>query len=154
MRRSRQEITDKKEIDDIIMSSQTARIAVNREGCPYIVPMNFAYSDSVFYFHCASEGLKLDLLKSDPRICIEIDIEKGLKADNPENPCSWGFIYRSVIAEGKAEFIEDIEQKRIALNLIVNRFSERELPPDAENAIRSVTVFRVRAESMTAKRSG
>ena len=153
MRRSEKEITDKELISDIINCAKTARLGINREGCPYIVPMNFGYSDGVFYFHCASEGLKLDLLKADPRVCIEIDEERGLQISEPENPCSWGFSYRSVIAEGTAEFVIDTEEKRDALNQIISRFADQKLPAAAAERINAVTVFKVKAEKITAKAS-
>ncbi len=153
MRRNKQEITDKNEITEIINRAYTARIAINRDGAPYIVPMNFGYADETFYFHCAGEGLKMNLLKSDPRVCIEIDESSSLVKDSEEKPCSWGVTYRSVIASGAAEILTDFNEKKAALNIILSHFTDGEIPPMQDSAVSAVTVFRVKAEQLSAKRS-
>jgi len=154
MRRYKQEITDKNEIENIIAGAEVARLAVNRkEGAPYIVPMNFGYEADTFYFHCAGAGLKLDLLKSDPRVCIEIEdgisIEKGGETD----PCRWGMNYRSVIATGRAEFITDLKTKTAALKSIIAKFADVDTHLMPEKAIAAVTVFKVNVDELTAKAS-
>lgn len=154
MRRDKQEITDKNKITDIIGRAGTARLGINRDGAPYVVPMNFGYADDVFYFHCAGAGLKLQLLKADPRVCIEIDESSKLKKDENENPCNWGVEYHSVIADGTAEFLNSIEEKKAALNIIIGQFEDGALPPMTEASIKAVTVFKVRPANLTAKQSG
>lgn len=153
MRRDKQEITDKYEITDIINSAETARLGINRDGAPYVVPMNFGYADNIFYFHCAGDGLKVELLKADPRVCIEIDESSNLQKYGNENPCNWGVKYRSVIADGTAEFLTAIEEKKSALKIILGQFEYGELPPMSDKNIDSVTVFRVDSVNLTAKRS-
>lgn len=153
MRREKQEITDKKELSEFIGSAGTARLGINRKEAPYIVPMNFGYKDDIFYFHCAGAGLKLELLKADPRVCIEIDESSELKKKGNDNPCDWGVEYRSVIADGKAEFLLDPEEKMAALNIIIGQLEHGELPPMSEKSVAAVTVFRVKPVNITAKRS-
>ncbi len=155
MRRSRQEIIDKKEIDDIINRAEVARLGINTpDGAPYVVPMNFGYSDDVFYFHCAGEGYKLELLKNNSAVCIEIDENMGLagKEDN-SNPCSWGMNYRSVIATGKAEFITEGSEKLNALKHVIAKFAAPGDFPFPAEAADSVTVFRVKIGTLSAKSS-
>ncbi len=155
MRRSRKEITDKQEIEDILNRAEVARLGINTpEGAPYVVPLNFGYSEEVFYFHCAGEGYKLELLKNNPEVCIEIDENMGLagKEDN-SNPCSWGMNYRSVIAFGKAEFLTERADKLNALKLVVAKFAAPGDFPFPAEAADSVTVFRVKIETLSAKSS-
>lgn len=153
MRRSKQEITTTAGIEEIITAAERLRLGINRDGAPYIVPMNFGYSNGIFYMHCAGEGLKTDLLKNDPRVCIEIDESSSLIKKDESAPCSWGVEYRSVIAVGTAEFIEDPEEKRGALEIILSQFGA-DAPPDMpEASIKATTVFRVPVETITAKTS-
>ncbi len=67
--------------------------------------------------------------------------------------CNWDTKYRSVIGFGRAFFVDDLEEKRIALNVIVERYSGQsyEYPEDALNR---VAVVKIEVESMTAKKSG
>ncbi|HAK45400.1 MAG TPA: pyridoxamine 5'-phosphate oxidase family protein [Spirochaeta sp.] len=153
MRRDKQEITEKSVIADIIKKAGTARLGINREGAPYVVPMNFGYDEGIFYFHCAGAGLKLELLKADPRVCIELDESSSLQKGGKENPCDWGVDYRSVIASGEAVFLEDGNGKEKALNIIVSQFLDGNIPPLTEAGIRATTVFKVDPDSLTAKGS-
>ena len=153
MRRSKQEITDKNEVIEFIKTARTARLGINREGSPYIVPMNFGYADDVFYFHCANEGLKLDLLKADPRVCIELDESSPLQTGGAGNPCSWGVDYRSVIATGTAEILEGLDEKRAGLGIILSQFVGNDAPAMSDKAVESTTVFSVIVETLTAKKS-
>ena len=154
MRRFKQEITDKNEIEEIIKGAEVARLAINRKGsAPYIVPMNFGYREGVFYFHCAGEGLKLDLIREDPRVSVEVDEVRSIVKNGNGDPCSWGMNYRSVIATGTAGFITDFDRKKEALELIIARFVDENTAPLAEIEIRAVQVFSVAAEVITAKRS-
>ena len=44
------------------------------EAGPYIVPLNFGFSDDSLYFHSAHKGRKIDILKKNPRVCFEFDL--------------------------------------------------------------------------------
>mgnify|MGYP000681818771 CR=1 FL=1 len=61
------EIKDFDEIIEVINKCDVCRLAINDGDYPYIVPMNFGLNIEdgkvVLYFHCASEGKKLELLK-------------------------------------------------------------------------------------------
>ena len=45
---------------------------------PYIVPLHYGYEYTegilIFYMHCAKEGHKLDLIRSNPNVCIEVAV--------------------------------------------------------------------------------
>ena len=103
------------------------------------------------YIHCGPEGKKLEILRKNNSVCFEVDIDNKLvKGDKP---CDWGMKYKSVIGFGKAVFVEDIESKRKALDVIMRQFSANtfEYP---EETIRKTTIIRVEIENMTGKRSG
>ena len=40
------------------------------DGLPYGIPLCFALSGNSIYFHCATEGQKLDNLVHDSRVCL------------------------------------------------------------------------------------
>ena len=49
---------------------------------PYIVPLHYGYEYTegilIFYMHCAKEGHKLDLIRSNPNVCIEVESDVEL----------------------------------------------------------------------------
>ncbi|MBW2091054.1 MAG: pyridoxamine 5'-phosphate oxidase family protein [Deltaproteobacteria bacterium] len=151
MRKKDQEIKDKDTIESIINRATICRIAVSDENVPYIIPVSFGYKDNCLYIHSAPEGKKITILKKNNQICFEVDTDyELLKADKA---CFFSMKYQSVIGFGKAFFIEDLEKKKAALDIIVKHYSEKsfEYP---ENIIEYVTVIKIEIDSMTGKQSG
>ena len=72
MRKSEREIADVHEKFAALLRCGYMTLAVEGEGAPYCVPLNFgaelAGDTLVLYFHCAKEGKKLDLLRKNPRV--------------------------------------------------------------------------------------
>ena len=151
MRRSDREITDINEIRSIINDCKVIRLAIKSDGAPYIVPLNFGFSEDngrfTFYCHSAREGRKLDLLRRDPRVGFEMDC-RG-KLDAADHPCGYRYFYASVIGTGTVEFPEGAE-KLAALSALMRHMAGREDVFTEEQASR-VTVLAVRVESFSAK---
>lgn len=90
-------------------------------GMPYVVPLSLARTDeSTFYFHCAIEGKKLDILRTNPCVCLSA-VSKCKPTVGPKDG-SFTLEFKSAIAFGKAEVVEDKEEKREALRAICQRF--------------------------------
>jgi len=70
-----------------------------------------------------------------------------------EKPCKWGMKYQSIIGHGKVIFVETLEEKREALQIIMSQYSDGHFSLQ-ESAISSTTVFKVIIEEMTGKQSG
>ena len=70
-----------------------------------------------------------------------------------ENACEWDMKYQSVIGFGKASFLKDPDDKRIALIIIMKQHSDRSFE-FSEKAINGTTVIKIEIESMTGKQSG
>jgi len=151
MRRKDREINDIDLIEDIIRNSLVCRLGMSRDDQPYVVPLCFAYSDNMLYFHSAGEGLKLEILQQNPNVCVEFDIDQ--EVIQGDKPCEWSMQYRSVIGFGKASFVEDLEEKRKGLDAIMKHYSGRSFEY-VEPAIESTCIIKVAIESMTGKESG
>jgi uncharacterized protein len=148
MRRSDREITDRNGIDDIIRRCRVCRLGLCHDGQPYIVPMMFGYDGRFLYFHTAVAGKKLDILQKDSRVCFEFDIlHEVIEADEA---CKWSIRYESVMGSGPAEFLDDPEAKRQALEYIMLQYGPHHWS-FAEHALDKVKVFRVRIESISGK---
>ncbi len=151
MRRKDKQINDIAVIEGILSRATVCRLGLCDGGRPYIVPLCFGYKDNTLYFHCSPEGKKLDILRKNNNVCFEVDIDsRVIKADQA---CDWGMKYKSVIGFGKAMFIEDIESKRKALDVIMQQFSEKSFEY-IDEAIKNTIVIKVEIETMTGKQSG
>ncbi len=121
MRREDREVKDINDILTIIDKCKVCRIAMLDKNKPYIVPLNYGYSYNdkilLLFFHSALEGRKIDLLKSNPVICFEMDC--GHRLVTGDIACKYGYIYESIIGEGKITFIESEKEKSYALNQIM-----------------------------------
>lgn len=150
MRRIEKQITDPVEIENLLCQCRVCRIGLSENNIPYIVPMSFGYKDNTLYLHSAPEGRKIDMLKKNPHVCFECDILNEVVAS--DHPCSWGMDYQSVIGFGTASFIDDPEEKKQALNIIMEKYAGKsfEFP---ESTIRKTAVINIAISSMTGKRS-
>ena len=151
MRRAEREIKDSDTIEEIVRKATVCRLGLSDNGMPYVVPLSFGYEDNCLYFHSAPEGRKIEIIKANPNVCFEVDVaEEYVAADVP---CNWTVKYRSVIGFGKAHLLEGLEEKKRALNVILEHYSDRayEYP---EGAMDKVVVIRVDVESLTGKQSG
>ena len=101
------------------------------DGMPYSVPLSLARTDEkTFYFHCATEGKKLDILREKPHVCLTA-VSKCKPTVGPKDG-SFTLEFKSAIAFGKAEIVADDNEKREALRAICQRFLPHHM--DAFNA--------------------
>ncbi len=150
MRKKEKEITEASAIEAIIKKSLVCRLALSDDNFPYIVPLCFGYRDRVLYFHGSLKGKKIDIIKKNQNICFEFDINTEIV--KAEDACHWSMKYRSVIGFGKAVLLEDIEEKRKALNIIMSQYSDRTFQFD-DAILKKTFVIKVEIESMTGKQS-
>lgn len=91
------------------------------DGTPYGVPLNIVRKDEkTFYFHCASEGEKIDCLKHNPIVSLSAVSRCSPKYEREKN--NFTEYFNSAIALGKAEIVSDSSEKIDALKLLCKRF--------------------------------
>ena len=148
MRRSDRAITDPQELESVLREAAVCRMGLCDEGKPYVVPMNYGYRDGSVFLHSAAEGRKIEILRRNPNVCLEF--EKDVELVSAEAACSFSMKYRSVIASGKAVFLEGTEEKSFGLNAIMLQYTGREFvfPPQA---LEKIVVLRVDLEECSGK---
>ena len=155
IKRKDREITDKKEIQEIIKKAKILHLGLIDDNYPYIVPLHYGFeycdeNDSfVFFMHGAKKGHKIDLIKNAPNVFVEIETDVVL--DSGESiPCKYGSFYSSFMGRGKANIIENLQEKRHGLQLLMR--NQTDLYFDfTERMISTVAVIRVDIEQYTAK---
>ena len=152
MRRKESEIRETGELRDIIQRAQICRIGLSENDTPYIIPMNFGYRDERLFFHCALQGRKLDIIRDNPKVCFEMDVDYEIS--RPEGrPCGWSAKYRSIIGTGTADIIEDPHEKSEALNIIIGHYGGK--PYDfSETELEKVCIIKITIDNLSGKQAG
>ena len=152
MRRRDREITDRNEIIDVMKRCDVCRLALNDEGYPYILPLNFGMEadeeNIVLYFHGAEKGRKYELIEKDNRVSFEMDCAHRLVVDEERGHCTME--YESVIGRGRVEMVQE-EEKREALRSLMRQYHPENVNFD-ERAMPRTSVFKLTVEEMTGKK--
>jgi uncharacterized protein len=123
VRRIKKKITDQKIIIDLLETAPVGRLGtVGADGWPVIKPLNFVFDGWRIYFHSATEGEKIEDIRRDGRVCFEVDLPVAYVQGTPENPCAATFLYRSVIARGRAEVVQGEEERLFALSALMRKY--------------------------------
>ena len=147
-------IRNPEKIRQIIDKCDTCYVGMtDPEGKPYVLPFNFGYEDGFIYLHMAPQGKKLGILENNPNVCVAFSTDHKLFHRNEEVACSYGMHYRSVLAHGKAEFVEDYDEKVRIMNVTMRKYTGKDFaynPP----AIKNVCIVRLKVEKIEGKLSG
>jgi hypothetical protein len=153
MRRKDRQLTESSEIEQIIARADVCRIALADNNIPYIVTMNFGYpggKNGCFYFHCAMEGRKLEMIRKNNYVCFELDTDHELFEG--EMGCDWGMKFSSVVGYGRISIVEERELRISALDYILSHYSERKTFSYDEKVLENTAILRLDIEEMNGKR--
>ncbi|WP_026474458.1 pyridoxamine 5'-phosphate oxidase family protein [Alkaliflexus imshenetskii] len=141
-------------IEDVIKRADVCFVGVvTPENTPYVVPMNFGYLNGTIYLHSAPTGRIIDCLDQNANICVTFSIDHELAFQHPEVACSYRMKSKSVVAFGKVHFVEEMEAKREALNIIMRQYSDKEFQY-SDPAVRNVKIWVVPVEEIRCKEFG
>ena len=151
MRRSDREVKDFEDIVAIMEECDVCRIALNNNGYPYIVPLNFGMcikeNKIELYFHGAMEGTKYDLIEKDNRASFEMDCEHKLVTEIERGSCTME--YKSVIGQGYIEMLSD-DEKYNALCILMKHYHQEDFPFN-KSVMPHTKVFKLVVEKVTGK---
>lgn len=146
------EITDKEEILRLLKGGKYAVIAMCRNNEPYIVTLSYGYDEknNALFFHSAKKGLKLDFISENPNVCATIIEDRGYQHDKCEHH------YLSVVIWGSMSVLQDLEEKKQAMEVLLNHLEENP-EPIKERALKSdivydnFTLLKLEIDELTAK---
>lgn len=154
MRRKDREITDIKIILEIIDGCRVCHLGMAVDDMPYVVPLNFGWmyenKQLEIYFHSAAEGLKIDYLKKNPKVCVEFS--RDLQLITGERACTYSMAFESVIGFGQARICGEQEEKAEGLKAIMKTYAPEQEFSFTEKELAAVTVIKVVFDSFTGKR--
>ncbi|MBQ9624651.1 MAG: pyridoxamine 5'-phosphate oxidase family protein [Clostridia bacterium] len=153
MYRKDREVTNIDEILKIVGKAKILHLGLFDAKFPYIVPLHFGYEyadeNLIFYIHCAKVGHKLDLIRQNSNVCVELECDIEL-IEGGDDPCMYSSTFASIIGTGKAEIAADENEKIKGLKLLMQNQTGRDFEITAQMAA-SVEIIRVIVNSFTAK---
>jgi nitroimidazol reductase NimA-like FMN-containing flavoprotein (pyridoxamine 5'-phosphate oxidase superfamily) len=126
VRRKDREITDQNEMQQILKTTKYVTIALCIDDQPYLVSLSHGYdqTQNCLYFHCAPEGKKLIYAQTNPNVWGQAVLDFGVTDE-----CDYA--YTSVHFQGKLTLINDLTEKKHAMDVLVRQVS---LNPEAKLA--------------------
>ena len=152
MTRRERQITDETQIMDILDKGKVLHLGLAVDNEPYVVPMNYGYIKAdgklVIYLHSGVRGKKLDMIRTNPKVFFEIDCD--LLPFESELPCQYGMSYSSVMGRGTARIVEDVEEKKQAMSILMKTQTGKEFTFE-DRLVSIVAVIRIDVDAYTAK---
>ncbi len=118
MRRFKQAIS-KEECIDVLKNAPRGIMSFHGEnGYPYAIPLNQYYDekDGKLYFHGAKQGLKIDLMDKNNKVCFTV-MDEGFVKEN-----EWALNIKSVVCLGRLEVLTDNDKGLEQCRMLARKF--------------------------------
>ena len=155
VKRKDRQITDKQKIEDFLNEQKVIRIGYYDKSNDevYIVPLNFGFKvvndEYIFYLHGGQKGRKFELTKEEPNVGFEIDGNYELVPG--ELACQHTARYQSIIGNGKIQLVNDVEEKKIALDIIMKHNTGKSGFEYNPKMLERVGIYKITANKLTCK---
>ena len=145
-------ITDESQIRRILDTAKVLHLGLAVDNEPYVVPMNYGYTvedgKPILYLHSALRGKKLEMMRRNPNVFFELDCDRI--PFEGEKPCQYGLSYASVMGRGTARIVEDVEEKKKAMSILMKTQTEKDFSFE-DRLVSIVAVIRIDVAEYSAK---
>lgn len=120
----------------------------DKSNRPYGIPVNYVVIEESLFFHCATEGQKLENITANQEVSFCV---VGKTEPIPEK---FSTRYESVVVTGKAEVIDDHALKKNALRALVAKYAPEHIVAGdvyIDKLMDQTTVVNVSIEHMAGK---
>ena len=152
MTKRERQVTDENQIRHILDTAKVLHLGLAVDNEPYVVPMNYGYTMEegklVLYLHSALQGKKIDMMRANPSVFFELDCD-WIPFEG-EKPCQYGLGYSSVMGCGKAQIVEDVQEKMKAMTALMKTQTGKDFSFN-ERLVSIVAVIRIDVAEYTAK---
>jgi nitroimidazol reductase NimA-like FMN-containing flavoprotein (pyridoxamine 5'-phosphate oxidase superfamily) len=120
MRRTEREITDWSRIISILRDAQYAVLSMCRDNEPYVVTLNCGYDEgrNALYFHAAPQGLKIDFITYNPRVCGTVIQDRGYL----QGECAHA--YRTAVFWGEMHVVGELDEKKHGMQVLLDQLED------------------------------
>ncbi|MBT1177585.1 pyridoxamine 5'-phosphate oxidase family protein [Bifidobacterium callimiconis] len=171
MRRADREVTDIAQMLDIVRHCDVVHVSyVDAEGLT-IVPMNFGFTYNAekldddtgtgnpvdtgtltLYMHSAPEGRKYDaMLAAGNALPVAFEMNTDREIIEGRTWCNWGEAFKSVIGNGTASIVTDVDEKIRGLQLLMEQQMGTANISFTPQQAASVAVWKIESTRFTAK---
>lgn len=145
-------ITDIETVKQILDKSKVLHLGLVDGDEPYVVPMNYGYTYEngklTIWLHGATSGRKYDIIRKNPKIFFETECD--IVPFEGDVACKYGISYSSLMGRGIATIVEDIEEKKKALSILMQTQTEKDFEFNDKLAA-VVGIIRLDVSDFTAK---
>ena len=164
MRRKEFEITDEKEISELLHFAGYAILGlIDPDGDPYTVPLNFAYLNGSIYFHCAAarNDMKIKCISLNDRASLSVIQEFSFIPSyfsDSMMACNAGQFFKSIFMKGNISVVNDKKEVVIALEALMQKYQPEsgyepisETHPEYRKELNATNVLKFFPDTITAK---
>ena len=108
---------EENEIEKLVNEQFLCRIAFRGNFQPYIAPFQYVVLDGALYFHFTDYGKKMSFFKQETPVCVEIERYTPNLSE-----------YQFVVLAGKLRLVEDLEERKMAIEKIAEAGKKRLSP--------------------------
>ena len=145
-------VTDPEQICHILDTAKVLYLGLSVNDDPYVIPMNYGYrleeGKLTLYLHSAVKGRKLDMMTANPRVSFALDCDR--EPFEGRVPCQYGLVYSSVAGKGTATIVDDVEEKKQAMSLLMKTQTGKDFTFE-DRLVTVVSVIRIDVDEFTAK---
>lgn len=145
-------ITDIETVSEILNKSKVLHLGLVDGDEPYVVPMNYGHTlkgdKLTIWLHGAKNGRKYDLIRKNPKVFFEMECD--VEPFEGEVACKYGLSYSSLMGKGIATIVEDTEEKKAALSILMKTQTEKNFEFNDKLAS-VVNIIRIDVSDYTAK---
>lgn len=139
------------EIEALLAKALVGRLGTCNRDEPYVVPICFLHVEDRIYFHSRIQGKKLENMKTNPRVCFQVDDHSLVRSPRP---CDFSMRYRSVIIFGRVRFLKDTKEKLRALKAMLEKYDISDSAEAIDEAmVDRVAVGEITVEEITGKKN-
>jgi nitroimidazol reductase NimA-like FMN-containing flavoprotein (pyridoxamine 5'-phosphate oxidase superfamily) len=143
---------ERDDLHAILDEGLVAHVGFVHEGQPFVIPMGYGREGDWLYLHGSVGSRMLRTLATGVPVCVTVTLLDGLVLARSAFHSSMN--YRSVVVLGVPEPITDLDEKRRALDVLVEHLipgRTAEVRPMADNEVKGTLVVRLSLEEASAK---
>lgn len=149
MRRKEQQLQEKEAWDILRRGTYGILSTVAADGQTSGTPLSYEVLQDKIYFHCAHEGLKIDNIKGQPKVCFTV-------VGPVQALFNGGFttLYESAMVYGLARKVQEDAEKTTALLAICQKYLPENIekaPAYISGALAATAVYSVQVDVITGK---
>lgn len=145
-------IADIETVSEILNKSKVLHLGLVDGDEPYVVPMNYGHTFEdgklTIWLHGGKTGRKYDVIRKNPKVFFEMECD--ITPFEGDVACKYGISYSSLMGRGIATIVEDIEEKKTALSMLMKTQTEKDFEFNDKLAA-VVGIIRIDVSDYTAK---